>query len=368
MRDRRTTQRRALLRLTAALAAAAMVLTLAPTTAHAGRGITFDIWLGSPCVGGRVNDNAAVKVVWKDDLGVLKARGSRRANASGYWTYCGDGSERVEKGDTIKVVSGGKTKLRTVPNLKLVADRVDDTVNGLALPNTTVKLTACKRYNFYRANCYRRDTTANESGRFSYDFTPVANLIGRDWVYFTVKVGADKFTRHADVPYIWVKRGKSRFSGHFKPFKKFAIQLYRDASMIDDWTGRADDWDWGYYTGRFADEGSDGDTYRVRTGDRIVIPKFGADADWTVPNVRVISVNKASDVIRASCGAPNLRYQVYARNEAGTRSGSRLGKTDSTGWLKVDMTKKFNIGAGSRIYVNCELKTGDVVARKHVVS
>jgi hypothetical protein len=367
MSDRRTRTRRALLRLTATLAAAALILTLAPATAQAGRGITLDIWMGDSCLKGRVNDNAWAKVVWKDDLGAMKARGSRRANARGYWRFCGDDMERVEKGDTIKVVSGGKTKLRTVPNLKLVADRVDDTVNGMALPNTTVKLTACKRYNFHSVNCYDRSTATNESGRFSYDFTPVADLIGRDFVLFSVKVGADKFTRHADVPFIWVHRGKARFWGFFKPFKKFAVKLYRSGSMIDDWTGRADDWDWGYFSGRFADEGSDGDTYRVRTGDRIVIPKFGADADWTVPDVKVNSVYTRSDVINASCGAPGLRYEVYVRNAPGTKSAWRIGKADSSGRLRVDMTSKMDIKVGHIIFVNCQLKTGDVVARKYVI-
>lgn len=367
MSDRRTRTRRALLRLVATLAAAALVLTLAPMTAQAARGITLDVWMGSSCLYGRVNDNAWVKVVWKDDLGAMKSRGSRRASGDGYWRFCGDNSERVEKGDTIKVTSGGKTKLRTVPNLKLVADRVDDTVNGLALPSTTVKLTACKRFNFRSWNCYDRSTTTNGDGRFSYDFTPVANLIGRDFVLFSVKVGADRFTRHTDVPFIWVKRGKSRFYGYFKPFKKFEINLYRDGNLIDDWTGRADDWDWGYFRGRFADEGSDGDTYRVRTGDRIVIPKFGADADWVVPDVRVSSVYTRSDVINASCGLPGLRYEVYVRNAPGTKSAWRIGKTDSAGRLRVDMTSKMDIRVGHIIYVNCQLKSGDVVAHKYVI-
>lgn len=352
----------------AALVAAAMVLTLIPATAHAGRGITLDILLGSSCVGGRVNDKALVKVVWRDDEGALKARGSRRANGSGYWRYCGDGWERVEKGDTIKVMSGGKSKLRTVPDLKLVADRIDDTVNGLALPDSTVKLWACKRYDFYHWNCHERFTTTNGDGRFSYDFTPVVDLIGRDWVQFTVKRGADKFTRHANVPFIWVKRGKARFDGYYRPFRKLTIELHREGRLIDAWSGRADDWDWGYYTGRFADEGSDGDTYRVRTDDRIVIPEFGADADWTVPEVRVVDVFKGADVIKASCGRPNLRYEVYVRNEAGTTSTWRIGKTDSVGRIKVDVTKSMNIRTGHIIFINCQLPSGDVVAHRYVIN
>jgi len=367
MRDRRPMPRQVSRWAITAITAVALLMTMAPAAVQAGRGITFNIELGHWCVSGRANDKALVKIQWKDDTGQLKAKGSNRANSKGYWTYCGDGDERVERGDAVKARVGSRTRKVIVPNLKMVADRIDDSVRGKALPNSTVKLYACKRFNFSRANCYEVLTSANTEGRFTYDFTGIANLIGRDWVYFTVKRDRDKFTRSADVPFIWVKRGKARFWGYYKPFKKLNVQLYRGGPMIDDWTGRADAWDWGYFKGRFADEGSDGDTYRVRTGDRIVIPKFGSDADWVVPAVAV-TVNKSNDVVKGTCGAPGRRrFEVFARNASGSRSGYRIGKTASDGTFVFDMTRKVNIKTGDIVLLNCELLSGDVVARRTVV-
>lgn len=354
------------MRVVAVIATVGLLMALMPAAVSAGRAITFDLWLGGWCVEGRANDSALVKITWKDSDQQLKALGSTRANPKGYWGYCGDGDERIEQGDIVTAAVGSRARTVTVPSLKLVIDRDDDVAQARYLPNSTVGLRACKRFNFNTARCTDLlQLTTNGDGRVTYDFSTFANLIGRDWVTATVAKGMDRFHRPAEVPFIKVFVGKARFWGYYKPFKRLSIELHRGTSQLDEWSGRADDWDWGFFAGRFADEGSDGDTYRVAPGDRIVIPAFGATADWTVPNVWA-AVVRSSDVVRGSCGASNARYEIYARNVTGSRSGSRIGKTDSAGRFSTDMTVRFDIRRGDIVYVNCELPSGDLVSRRIV--
>ena len=366
MRSSRSTWTRLSARVIALSVVAGLLLAMMPLTVHAGRGITFNVWLGDWCVYGRANDKAKVTINWKDSDWVLKARGTVRANHNGYWSFCSDGSERVEKGDSIKARVGSKSRTVKVPTLRLVVDRDTDIAQGRYVSGAKVHLEVCKRHNYYAARCTDVSVTANGGGRFSYDFSPIENLVGRDYVKATVRPGKDKFHRVATVPFIKIIIGKSRFWGYYKPFKRLVVELHRGGSLLDDWSGRADDWDWGYFRGRFADKASDGDTYRVKVGDQVVVPAFGPDADWKVPGVWA-SVAKKTDVVKGSCTVANGRYEVYARNPSGSRSGYRIGKADSAGKFSMDMTSRHDIRGGDIVFLNCKLWSGDIVARRIVV-
>ena len=357
-----------------ALLVATLLVTAAPLSVSAARATTFDIELGFWCVQGRAKDAAWVVVTWKDGDGTLKAKSGTRASKKGYWGFCGDADERVERGDTIKAKVGGSSRTVTVPILRLSVDRSTDTVTGKAPAGTTLTMDAQQplNYNFWKWNARRHVTsvTADGGGSFAVDYSDpsvlgyVQDLRGRDYIEASFKTGAgDRFTRGQHVPFISVVRGKARFEGWYLPFKKLTVELWRASTMIDDWSGRADDWDWGFFRGRFADK--DGDTYRVRTNDRIVAADLGGDADWVVPAVEVSGDGK-NDRVTGTC-AQHARYGVLIRSGSGALRKRLSGVVNQTGQFTHDLRRKLDIKSGNVIWLYCGLASGDVVAHRSVV-
>lgn len=340
-----------------------MMGALTAVPAQAARGITFKVYLGSVCVGGRAGSDAGVNVTWKDSDGSLKQSGFKRANGKGYWAYCGDFMEHVEKGDTIKAKVGSRVRTVTVPRLKMNIDRQTDMVSGKAPGDAALTVTACSRYSFDWANCYDDIVVAAPDGSFSSDFSGVTNVRGRDWVEVSLKEGNDRFLRWLSAPYIRVVRGSARFSGHYRPFRSVTVELHEGATTKDSWTARADDSAYGRYVGRFTD--ADGHGEWVRTGDRIVASNPGFDADWIVPNVSA-TVNKRTDVVKGTC-VPDRPFKVEATNKAGTKTVKALGKADGSGSFTRDLTKKMDVKAGTVLWIMCSLPSGDVVERRLLV-
>jgi hypothetical protein len=327
------------------------------------RNISFDIWIGEECVGGRGTDDTTGKVTWRDSDGVIKQAGRVRTDKKGYWRYCGDWQEIVERGDTIDAWIGGVDRSVTIPRLKVAVDRASDVISGKAPAGSVVTLEGCARYSIDWANCRTTSVVADGSGDYSYDWSPLANLRGRDWVEADLLVGRDHFRRAADVPYIAVSRGSASFYGHYRPYRQLEVTLSDDGVVKDVWRGRADGSSYGWFRGRFAD--AQGHSEWTRAGDTISISEPGFEVDFRVPNVRA-TIYKGSDIVKGVC-VPNRPFKVTATNRAGTRTATMAGKAGSDGRFKRDFTKKMNITSGTVIWIYCSLDSGDLVQRRRLV-
>lgn len=360
---------------TACLAASLVLATMPAAAEAAYRPIRFTIDLGWWCVAGRATDNAWVKVTWKDGDGQLKQSGGARASGKGYWVFCGDGEERVEVGDIVKAKVGTRSRRISVPRLNLVIDRDADTVTGKAPAGVTVALDAQKLQLFWTWEEGQEvtKTTADAGGNFFVDYGDprylghVLDLRGRDYVlaWFRTAQG-DIIYRGQHVPYIALTRGKARFDGVFRPFKKLTVELWRAGAMLDDWNGRADTWDWGWFRGRFADK--DGETYRVRAEDRIVATAIGSDADWTVPAVWITG-DPVWDTVRGTCDTGSgEQYGVSIRSNSGKLKRQFGGTTIAGGGVFRTFHKsRVDIRSGDVVRLHCRLPSGDHVSYRHVV-
>jgi len=371
----------------AVIAALVLVMAMAPTQASAAKALSLEAWLGHSCVAGHGPNSAKVVVTWKDKEGQVKQKATVRANSIGDWQVCGDGSQRVRKDDTISSKVGTRSRTVTVPAMRVVVDRDTNVVRGKGPKSTSIVVQVCEWQTFKRGSCAYDNFTTAPDGTYDVDFDgPVdfgsVDIKGRDHVMVFTVGQKDQFGRDLIAPHVEVIRGKARFSGTSTPSARLTVQLWDAAdptgTQKDTWTGRADRdfwWVWsefygdyvrtgGNFKGRFAN--AEADLIRVRTGDRVVAPKIGSDADFLVPAVTV-AVNKHTDVVSGSC-VTKSPFQIYAQNQSGSKWVTRKGTTATNGGFSRDLTKGLDLKRGHSVWASCGLPSGDVVARRTVVS
>jgi hypothetical protein len=354
----------------------------APANVLAATQLKVHAWLGHSCVAGVGPAKATLSVVWKDKDGRLKQKGSVKTSRKGKWEFCGHEDERVRMLDKVTVRKGTRSRTVTVPAMRIVVDREADRVSGKGPKGARIRIQVCQWRAFKKGTCVSRDVVTASDGR--YDETFSLDIKGRDrvsvWNLLT-DGRIDLFGRTVLVPFVEVLLGRARFVGTYDANGYVDVELWAGAdpygTLKDTWHGRADhDFWWvkadrygryvrtsGIFKGRFAD--GEGDLIRVRAGDRVVVPKIGASADFMVPALK-LSADRRKDIIRGNCGAAGP-FSLWAQNPSGVKWARRVGSTAADGSFERDITKSLELKSGFSVWLYCGLPSGDVASRRIVV-
>lgn len=333
----------------AAIVGALCLGVLPAATSAAGPIARFTANYNDCSVYGVAAPNRTIKVTWKDSDGSLKHVQTVTSKANGTFRTTCDDDELVERGDTFTAKIGTTSRSFTVPRLGFWIDRDSDQIQGKTLSSTTVRVAWPTGV---------AEVNTESDGSFSYDASGDTDLIGSDWVKVSFESTAgDLVLRWLQVPFVTVFRGRAGIFLRGRPGATIEAQL------LDGSTTRAEvDCRVGTSGGcslSFIDE--DGHLVPARAGDRVVSTDIGAD--FIIPEVTVKGAI-GTDVISGTCLAgTSSPFYVEAYRPSGPGFASRSGTTTASGTFSRDITSSMDLRSGDKIYAECQLPSGDWVAR-----
>jgi hypothetical protein len=338
--------------------------TAATAASAAPRPITFDVFIGDFCFGGRAKNNSFLKVIIHDKDGVQKGREAVEADPAGFWQTCTFLSAGpMAPGDKIdvEVFDTGQKRTFTVPLLTGRVDRGTNVVSGKAPAGSSVTIEAFDfRWDLWGESYDEVVDVVATGGNFTYDFDNSGIDIkgGANVVVFwsnagdTVHVG-----RFQIAPFLSLQLGLAQLAGAARPNGLLSITLKNSSgNVLARGNGVGAYGDTTFY-GEFAD--ADGEAYKLRGGEKLNAPALGAASSWTVPNIAA-QTDVAADKIKGKC-FPNQRFLVLSNNPNGFEFGLTFGTAAGNGAWEVDLTDQVNIKRGYRVAVLCYSAGGDEV-------
>lgn len=329
---------------------ALLLAMLVPQAVAAARPLTFHVNFASPCVDGQASNGVTVKLAWKDRDGALKARSSMVASEYGYWGECFAGM-RLEVGDTLRGKVGATSRTLTIPKITMRIDRAADVIHGKA-PSGAELFVGVYEMTFPFGGHSSTATTSDE-GSYSADLSSEYDIIGGDMVVVRWRSDADdSVSSSAMTPYLSLTLGRPGVSGVARP-----NSLVRISAGDGSATARGD------HEGVFSATltGEDGAPSSVRRGDQVHAPAIGSDADWTVPAVRG-RADASTNVVSGRC-VPNGYFEVEAERANGSGWAFDWGTADGSGNLSVRMPDRVDFDSGWRVWLSCQLDTGDWIVK-----
>lgn len=340
----------------------ALILGMVPTGVMAAdRPTTFELEMGSNCIGGLASDGANVDVLWKGASGVVKSDTEMTADGTGNWEACTSPSRGLAGGDVIGATVNASTHSLIVPNLTLRIDRAADLYFGRAPAGDVVTLKFDR--DLWERRRGRRDKTANTDGRWSYQATH--NVVGGLWASLLwTSPQADTVLIEALAPNITLNLDDSRFEGVATPNSTVTAKLFDDgtSALIGKKKVSADRM--GAFGGRFRN--TNGDAVPVSVGDLFEAPKLASDASFIVPEVDGVA-HADVDVIGLTChdsgsSARTFRIRIIAPD--GSTEREIVGGTEANGNMAVRIIDPVNaVDVGDTVLIACMQVTGDWVQR-----
>ncbi len=353
--------------LATAMLLAAITSALGAATVTAANNVVVHAYIGDcQFAGSNAGSNKTVKIAWRDSDDNLKSTHSVTSNGAGnFLTKC-EPDEVIEKGDLLKTTIGTNVRQFTVPKLTVNADRYSDSVTGKTVPLSQVIVTVMTygaSFNSSTAIAHVSTPTSDDTGFFnaqSWDAPP--DIRGWDDVYVDlVNVRGDTFSRYvaAEAVRVWIRQPFVQIVGN--PGISSDLRLTRGPDELSYTTQHLP------LSGQLATSfvDADGDGIRVAPGDEIG-SNLSFDLSFVVPNVTA-QISKTTDRAAVDCGVnANLGVAVVAHTRDYTRSQTRLGLTDLTGFYSANFAA-YDLRSGDKVDVYCKLSAGDVVARTFTI-
>ncbi|MFN8622978.1 MAG: hypothetical protein U0869_19745 [Chloroflexota bacterium] len=337
----------------AIMGGAALAIGMLPGTASAAAPLVqFDANYNDCAIYGIGPRLTTIKVSWKDADGTFKHVQTVKSKANGMWQTTCDPDESVEKGDVFLARIGTKSRQFVVPPLNVRIDRVTDTISGKAPADTQLKIDLPTKGS--------KDATSDGGGAYSYNASLAGeDLIGSQWITtsFTTASG-DVVERSLQVPYVLAYRGRALIKMVGRPGSIMQVDLQRAASTIGSvrcalgptgtcWLSFTDD---------------DGHTVKVQADDVIAIQGI-SDGSFVVRNITVSGV-PTTDVISGSCDTNRATpWYLEAYRPVGAGFVSRAGTTTTAGTFSRDVTSKYDLRSGDKVFAECQSPAGDWIAR-----
>ncbi len=353
------------IRLMAAMCAALALAGLSPGLASAAPlPVSFDLYIGNPCVRVIGSEGKALQLIWRDAGGALKAQHTIRAGFS-YRSYCStDPQIVVAVGDRIKVKHASKVHKLVVPNLAINLNRVTDRLKGFAPAGQRVRIEcqSADPFRHFEPCIWQRNVTAGADGTWAVS-VPFDFIGGAEMALLWTGSGGDEVRAWGTAPFVNVTLGRSGFSGATRPNRTASVDLDQKAhgtAVGDPFQGR--------FRGQFLNDSAH--TTSVAPGDSLTAD-IAMDAAWVVPAIDA-SVSAASDVVSGRChdtGASSELVNVLLYR-SGNQRGWALQDTEPDGSFSFnfltgdgDFWTNVNVRTGDKLVVRCMQAEGDWVQR-----
>ncbi|CAN5191080.1 hypothetical protein BH24CHL7_BH24CHL7_17230 [soil metagenome] len=355
---------------------AGSLLALMPVAASAAtRPITFDLYMDSNCINGRLSDDAAFKVVWRDGAGVLKLKEvAHMAGSSGYWSACADPVRLLAVGDRIKVTVGAIVRTFVIPKLTLNVDRAANVFKGKAPSGSAVHLSY--QPGIFADYTVGKTVQADAKGRWSYR---KAGLDIWGGIYADIRWNSpknDQISLYGVAPVLTATIGSPRITGSTRSGTTVKAKLLNAATMALRARATGVAGGNGEFSMRMRDTA--GNPVPVKVGNRLRALSLAEDADWIVPGAEV-SANVATDTVTGRChdaGTSDGLYwvRIIAPGDGEWR-GHAIGYGDANGDFEIDFTevapspfyKPADVQPGDTIQLMCLQTTGDWVELRRQV-
>jgi hypothetical protein len=360
---------RSLLSCIAAGVSAIVIVVGTATPVAAANKTTLDVFLGDCLIAGHgAPANTSLTVQWRGSDGRLKSVQQVVSNARGDWTTGCDDDEIVDISDVITTSIGLYQRTFVIPGLTIGVDRVTNIVSGLGPPDQDLEIIAWTNNGGWGppTEHARIVHTSASNGAWSADFssgaTPV-DIKGLDGVavVFQEKLQGT-FTRSIDAQgvRVWLDEPWVHLAGN--PGDEVVVRVTAPGpEVVARLTGSVGFG--GFFSGNFTT--ADGGSVRPIAGMTISSPTY-PNIHLTMPNI-TINLKTSTDTATAHCGLAGTGVEIVAHNPTYSKSSTRYGNTGASdsfvahfGTVAQGGTK-FPLRSGTKINVDCRLKSGDVV-------
>jgi hypothetical protein len=330
------------------------LLLVVPVGVVRGATFTFDVNLNSRQTSGTGLPSTLHTVTLYSADGAFADRSFAMSAANGHWFVSWD--VPVVAGSKIRVAAAGDSRLITVPQLSIRANRVTDVVSGHAPAGSHVLVLVGHNptLDAFDQVSFSANVTADGSGRWSRDFTSEVNIDGNDGVTVVLnKASGDEFATSGRVPYMSIRRASSAVIGSVNNGASATLKLRRPdgtlrATATLSWKTPGFD-----LNGYFAN--SAGHLVAAKAGDKVVA-SFGSNATMVIPAITVAG-DASTDTVTGHC-IPNAPYQLTL-HLAGGGSSTAYGVTDGSGNV-MDVMGGVEIDDSPTL--TCRFPTGDQVS------
>jgi hypothetical protein len=345
-----------------AIYASALLLTPA-SVAAASLPTTFDVTVGSRCIGDEGEPNTSFTVDWKTAGAATVAHEDVTTDENGNWNVCSSGHE-VTQGDMLSASNGSGTNDYTVPGLTLEISRAGNFLNGRA-PAGSIVRTHCNFGNGFEPCTWHDQVRSGPNGYWS-THVPFDVAGGDPYDARIVDDAGNRVTVNGIAPYAVVELGSATVSGAMPSASATRTLFLYDASMTlkgsAKLTGSAYD---GSFSGKFRD--SHGNPVTVATGDTVDASKVSKDATFPVPAITA-TATASNDRVTGACEqtASSAGYaDVYLYRTGKLRGLARFQGDGEGGVFSFNFRRlspfdnEANVKPGDRLVIHCVQQGGD---------
>lgn len=326
----------------------------APFITLAGNPISVEVLIGDNCISGFGPARRDVIATLRTPSGDVRARFHSRSDKFGLWGGCFEPDEPstfINGGDQLRIVMGSKARTINVPLITPKIDRVADTIEGTALPRTTVDILIAHRESFRRTEFFFYTEKTGADGTFKIDTSADFNLLGFDNVTVLNGRGFDEFRSTTLVPGILVANASNFLTGSANNGRRVVLVL-SDRNDHVKAKANAGSVQFGLFeVSMFKNDGR----AAYPTGGDTLTGSFARDAAITIP-VSSLEVSAKTDHAQARCMS-DAPYMLIVRKRR------FFGTTDSTGRIDRDLSRRIDVQVGDSLNLYCMYPTGDVWQR-----
>jgi len=317
---------------------------------------SFNVTIGSKCVGGTTDPNTTFNFDWKTAGSSTVASQVVTTDGSGDWTVCSSG-HLATQADTLSASNDSGTNVYTVPNLTISVDRIKGGLSGRA-PAGSIVRAHCDFANGFEGCVWHNQVRSGPNGHWSMNI-PFTVDGGETYDVRVTGSEGSKTTAVGTAPFVNVELGSAVVSGALDPSATRTIWLY-DGSMTLKGTAKVMGSAYnGTFSTKFRD--SQGHAVNVAAGDTVNATKITSEANLTVPEVTA-TATASNDRVVGSC-ADTGRSLGYAnvslyrtgllRGYASFEGDGNAGNFDFNFRHLDPFDNEANVKPGDRLVINC---------------
>ena len=331
----------------------AALLALLPALPVRAATFTFNAAINTPSVSGTGPPNNSTTLTLFSADGTLIDRDIVTSSPAGTWSVQFEAP--IVVGSKIRASANSQTRLVTVPQLSIKANRVTDVLSGKAPANRPLTLTVGHNETLdpFDSTSHGTHTTSDGSGSWSRDTTPLVNFDGADAATAELSTSAgDVFSVTTDVPWMSVRRASSSVEAQLNNATSATIKLRRANGVLRATANLS--WSASVFLSEGSFANASGDLVDVSAGNKVV-GSFATDATFTVPAIAVAG-DASTDQVTGHC-MNNVPYRLVVI-KPGIGSNIAHGTTNGSGNVSATIS---GLELSSKLTLTCRFATGDVI-------